>query len=135
MLCTLHCSSAQRKESRFTVNFGNIAQQVENVPTQNETSDDSGLLLTKYRKEISHLNSKLARLAAIDREKAELEAEVDRLREMSGCLLDSNQVAESEARVAELERQLRLSEKQRHSIARELDEEKAGRLQVQCSEW
>jgi hypothetical protein len=130
MLCTLHCSGAQAKESRFTVNFGNIAQQVENVPTQNETSDDSGLLLTKYRKEISHLNSKLARLAAIDREKAELEAEVDRLREMSGCLLDSSQVAESEARVAELERLLRVSEKSRLSIARELDEEKEGRLQA-----
>ena len=46
---------------------------------------------------------------------------MDRLRELSGCVLDSNALAESERRVEDLEKALAKSERPRHSIARELE--------------
>ena len=134
MICTVNPSAGQVKESRFTVNFGNMASKVENVPVQNETSDDSAVLLKKYRSEISSLQSKLARLAVLDREKLELEEEVERLREMSGCVLDSVQVQENEARIRQLERELARKHKDNKDLSAALSEETKMRVQAQVRE-
>jgi len=99
MICCLNPSMEQKRESKFTLSFGSLAQKIVNLPLKNETSDDKEALLRKYQAELAQMRSKLARLS-------EAEAEVNRLRDMQAAVLTGPEVAEKEAELKAVRKKL-----------------------------
>ena len=117
IIITLHNGADQLKQSKYTIEFGSLANKIVCKVHENVASNDDKVLIRKYKSELQKLAAKLKAAEELAREKEKIDTELGQLAEMQRNMICSPRFASDHLdRINALEGQLR--------------EEKLGRLKA-----
>ena len=93
IIITLHNGADQLKQSKYTIEFGSLANKIVCKVHENVASNDDKVLIRKYKSELQKLAAKLKAAEELAREKEKIDTELGQLAEMQRNMICSPRFA------------------------------------------